>query len=60
MRKRTGRPQRFAAIPNTTIDDALSLDLTALGLLAVLLRHRDGWEITLKDIGARYGYGEES
>ena len=58
MRKRTGRQPRFAAIPNATIDDATNLDLTALGLLAVLLRHRDGWEITLKDIGARYGYGE--
>lgn len=60
MRKRSGRPPRYAAIPNTTIDDATHLDLTALGLLAVLLRHRDGWEITLADIGARYGYGEDA
>jgi len=58
MRKRTGRPLRFAAIPNETIDDAVNLDLTALGLLAVLIRHRDGWDVTLADIGARYGYGE--
>lgn len=60
MRKRAGRPPRYAAIPNETIDDAAHLDLTALGLLAVLLRHRDGWEITLADIGARYGYGEDA
>lgn len=60
MRKRAGRASRFAAIPNETIDDAASLDLTALGLLAVLLRHRDGWEITLADIGKRYGYGEDA
>lgn len=60
MRKRTGRLQRFAAIPNDTIDDAANLDLTALGLLAVLIRHRDGWDVTLADIGARYGYGEDA
>ncbi|MDP9870483.1 MULTISPECIES: hypothetical protein [Streptosporangium] len=60
MRKRTGRQPRFAAVPNETIDDAAHLDLTALGLLTVLLRHRDGWEITLSDIGKRYGYGEDA
>ncbi|WNI19954.1 hypothetical protein [Actinacidiphila sp. ITFR-21] len=60
MRKRSGRPPRFASIPNETIDDAPGLDFMALGLLAVLLRHRDGWEITLARVGARYGYGEDA
>lgn len=60
MRKRSGRPPRFAAIPNQTIDDAASLDFMALGLLAVLLRHQDGWEITLAEIGEKYGYGREA
>lgn len=60
MRKRSGRPPRWAAIPNTTIDDAHHLDLTALGLLTALLRHRDGWDITLADVGRRYGHGEDA
>lgn len=32
----------------------------ALALLTILLRHRDGWDITLADIGRRYGYGEDA
>ncbi|MET8146339.1 hypothetical protein ABZU32_39035 [Sphaerisporangium sp. NPDC005288] len=60
MRKRSGRQPRFAAVPNETVDDATHLDLTALGLLTVLLRHRDGWDVTLADVGKRYGYGEDA
>ncbi|GAX57286.1 hypothetical protein [Streptomyces olivochromogenes] len=60
MRKRSGRPPRFAAIPNETIDDSASLDFMALALLSVLLRHRDGWNITLAVIGAKYGYGRDA
>lgn len=32
----------------------------ALALLTVLLRHQDGWEITLAEIGAKYGYGRDA
>lgn len=60
MRKRSGRPPRYAAVPNETIDDAVALDFMALGLLAVLLRHRDGWDITLETIGAKYNYGRDA
>ncbi|MEW9521767.1 hypothetical protein [Streptomyces tubercidicus] len=60
MRKRSGRKPRFAAVPNETIDDAANLDFMALGLLNVLLRHQDGWEITLPEIGAKYGYGRDA
>ena len=60
MRKRSGRPPRFAAVPNETIDDAVSLDFMALALLTILLRHRDGWDITLAQIGAKYGYGRDA
>jgi hypothetical protein len=47
-------------VPNETIDDAVALDFMALALLTVLLRHQDGWEITLAEIGERYGYGREA
>ncbi len=60
MRKRSGRPPRFAAVPNETIDDAASLDFMALALLTVMLRHQDGWEITLAEVGAKYGYGRDA
>ncbi|MFC7634679.1 hypothetical protein ACFQWA_00020 [Streptomyces thermogriseus] len=60
MRKRSGRPPKYAAIPNETIDNAVSLDFMALGLLTVLLRHQDGWEITLREIGEKYGYGRDA
>ncbi|MFJ6709299.1 MULTISPECIES: hypothetical protein [unclassified Streptomyces] len=59
MRKRSGRPPRFAAVPNETVDDALSFDLEGLGLLTVVLRHRDGYEITLVEIAEKYGYGRD-
>ncbi|GAA5216895.1 hypothetical protein [Streptomyces thinghirensis] len=59
MRKRSGRPPRFAAVPNETVDDADSLDLQALGLLTVVLRHRDGYEITLHEIAEKYGYARD-
>ncbi|HEY5835021.1 MAG TPA: hypothetical protein VIW71_14145 [Streptomyces sp.] len=32
----------------------------ALALLTVLIRHRDGWEITLSEVGAKYGYGRDA
>lgn len=32
----------------------------ALALLTVLLRHRDGWEITLEAVGKKYGYGRDA
>lgn len=60
MRKRSGRPNRFAAIPNETVDDAISLDFMALSLLTVLIRHQDGWDITLAEVGAKYGYGRDA
>ncbi|MBC2869827.1 hypothetical protein [Streptomyces mexicanus] len=60
MRKRSGRPPKFAAVPNETIDNAVALDFMALALLTVLLRHQDGWEITLKEIGEKYGYGRDA
>jgi hypothetical protein len=60
VRKRSGRQPRFAAIPNETIDDAVSLDFMALALLTILLRHRDGWDITLERIGKKYGYGRDA
>lgn len=60
MRKRSGRPPRFAQVPNETVDDSLNLDLTALGLLTVFLRHKDGWDITLAKVGEKYGYGEDA
>jgi hypothetical protein len=47
-------------VPNETIDDAVNLDFMALALLTVLLRHQDGWEITLAEIGERYGYGRDA
>ncbi|MEU2098714.1 hypothetical protein ABZ741_21615 [Streptomyces globisporus] len=59
MRKRSGRPPRFAAVPNETVDDALSFDLEGLGLLTVVLRHRDGYDITLQEIAEKYGYGRD-
>jgi len=59
-RIRHGREPGFAMIPNTTIDDTDNLDLTALGLLTVLLRQKDGWEITLERVGKRYGYGRDA
>lgn len=60
MKKHSGRGPRYASVPNETVDDAGSLDLMALGLLTVLLRHRDGWDIRLADIAAKYGYGEDA
>lgn len=60
MRKRSGRPPRYAAVPNETIDDALNLDFMALALLTILLRHRDGWDVTLEKIGKKYGYGRDA
>lgn len=49
---------RFAAIPNETIDDADNLDIPALGLLTTFLRHRSGRTVTLEQIGLKYGHGE--
>ncbi|MFK0050040.1 hypothetical protein ACIQU4_39220 [Streptomyces sp. NPDC090741] len=59
MKKRSGRPARFAAVPNDTIDNAVAMDLEALGLLAVLIRHQDGWDIQLATIARKYGYGRD-
>lgn len=59
-RTRHGRQRGFAAIPNATIDDAPRLDFMALGLLTVLLRQKDGWDITLERVGKKYGYGREA
>lgn len=60
VRKRSGRPPKYAAVPNETVDDATQLDFMALALLTVLLRHRDGWDITLAEIGTKYGYGRDA
>jgi hypothetical protein len=59
-RTRHGRQPNFAQIPNATIDDAQNLDLVALGLLTVLLRQKDGWEITMERVGKKYGYGRDA
>jgi len=59
-RTRHGRKPGYAMIPNATIDDALKLDFMALALLTVLLRQKDGWEITLERVGKRYGYGRDA
>lgn len=59
-RTRHGRKPGYAMIPNATIDDALRLDFMALALLTVLLRQKDGWEITLERVGKRYGYGRDA
>jgi hypothetical protein len=59
-RTRRGRQPNFAQIPNATIDDAQNLDLVALGLLTVLLRQKDGFEITIERVGRRYGYGRDA
>lgn len=58
MRKISNVKQRFAQVPNETIDDAENLDFMALALLVVLLRQKDGWDITMERIGRKYGYGE--
>jgi hypothetical protein len=61
MRRRPNlRQLQHVQVPNQTVDDAKSLDLMQLGLLTVMLRHRDGWDIDLTDIGGRYGYGEKA
>ena len=59
-RTRHGRQRSFASIPNATIDDAEHLDFMALGLLTVLLRQKDGWDMTLERVGKKYGYGREA
>lgn len=59
-RTRHGRQRSFAMIPNATIDDAQHLDFMALGLLTVLLRQKDGWDMTLERVGRKYGYGREA
>ncbi|MFE7442394.1 hypothetical protein ACFU7X_18305 [Streptomyces chartreusis] len=41
------------------MDDADHLDMQALGLLTVVLRHRDGYEITLPEIAEKYGYARD-
>ncbi|WP_176734725.1 hypothetical protein, partial [Streptomyces sp. EN23] len=51
---------KYAAVPNETVDNAVQLDFMALALLTILLRHRDGWDITLAEIGAKYGYGRDA
>jgi hypothetical protein len=57
MRKISNVRTRFAQVPNETIDDT-DLDFMALALLVILLRQKDGWDITMKRIGRKYGYGE--
>jgi len=59
-RTRHGRQRSFASIPNATIDDAQHLDFMALALLTVLLRQKDGWDMTLERVGKKYGYGREA
>ncbi|WP_266508886.1 hypothetical protein [Streptomyces sp. NBC_00878] len=38
----------------------MNLDFMALALLTILIRHRDGWDLTLERIGKKYGYGREA
>lgn len=57
MRKMSNCKKRFARIPNETIDD-VNLDFTAGFLLVVLLRQKDGWDITIERIARKYGHAE--
>lgn len=59
MRKMSNCKKRFARIPNETIDD-VNLDFTAGFLLVVLLRQKDGWDITIERIARKYGHAEYS
>lgn len=49
-----GRPERFTSIPNPTVDDA-RLDVLAVGLLTIILRCADGWQMSVDEIARRRG-----
>ena len=60
MRMSLGRKPGFVPMPNSTVDDAASLDFMAMALLLIFLRHQDGWDMTLARIGRKYGYAEDA
>jgi hypothetical protein len=57
VRKLSNVKKRFARIPNETIDD-VNLDFVAGFLLVILLRQKDGWDITIERIARKYGHAE--
>ncbi len=56
MRKRTSKPQRFAAVENDSIDNLSSL--LAVGLLTRLIRAKDGEDVTVETLCEEYAEGE--
>ncbi|MFE3995025.1 hypothetical protein ACFXPW_25510 [Streptomyces goshikiensis] len=58
MKKRTSKPQRFAAVENDSIDSLSSL--LAVGLLTRLIRARDGEDVTVETLCTEYAEGETS
>jgi hypothetical protein len=59
VRKRASRPPRFVAIDNGAADDD-QLHVLALGLLTLLLRARDGDDVTVEGISKRRKEGREA
>lgn len=57
MRKRPSRPQRFVALDNGAVDTIKSM--TAKGLLATLVRAKDGDEVTVEALCKTHTEGRE-
>ena len=59
MKKRPSRPARFVAVDNGAADDD-GLHVLALGLLTLLLRAKDGDDVTVEGISKRRKEGREA
>ncbi|GGS96361.1 hypothetical protein GCM10010270_80410 [Streptomyces violaceus] len=57
MRKRPSRPQRFVALDNGSVDTLKSM--TAKGLLATLIRAKDGDDVTVEGLCKTHTEGRE-
>lgn len=57
MRKRPSRPQRFVALDNGSVDTLRSM--TAKGLLATLIRAKDGDDVTVEGLCKTHTEGRE-
>lgn len=57
MRKRPSRPQRFVALDNGSVDTLRSM--TAKGLLATLIRAKDGDDVTVEALCRTHTEGRE-
>lgn len=57
MRKRPSRPQRFVALDNGSVDTLKSM--TAKGLLATLIRAKDGDDVTVEGLCKTHVEGRE-